>query len=152
MTDECDPEYHRIDTFRILRRGRGLSDAELANRMAIFTASECAEVAKEYQSRIEELEGLQIDLSYQTEETHACYDKVKKLQARLEELEAENARFKKAWDRIDNDRLTTARQSMVLIARVIHSGALPDQPERLEAAVKEWANLLKELKGTDDEG
>lgn len=27
-----------------------------------------------------------------------------------------------------------------------------DEPERLEAAAKEWANLLKELKGTDDEG
>ena len=58
MTNECDPEYHRIDTYRILRE-QGMADAGLAKRMAIFTASECAEVAKKYQARIEELEAAQ---------------------------------------------------------------------------------------------
>ena len=82
MTDECDPEYHRIDTFRILRRGRGLPDAELANRMAIFTASECAEVAKEYQARIEALEATILHMGDIAAKDTEYY------QARIEELEA----------------------------------------------------------------
>ena len=87
-------ELRAIKNLRSIRRCNSYGDSVLAvygvcYRGAFYDdlASVVATV-KAQQARIEELEGLQIDLSYQTEETHACYDKVKKLQARLENLEA----------------------------------------------------------------
>jgi hypothetical protein len=89
MTDECDPEYHRIDLFRILRE-QGMADAGMANRMAHYTATECAELAKYYQARIEELEATILQMG-----ENAAKD-AKYYQARINELKV--ATFDSEWD------------------------------------------------------